>query len=76
MQKVAWSMKFYSGVFEVADYKSDFIIQTLNVADPIWLTKIQKVIWFEWNSVLVSFWGRWLRFWSQNSEITQLSASV
>ena len=41
-----------SGVVEVADYEFKLKIQKFNMADPIWLTKMQKVTWFGQNFVL------------------------
>ena len=32
----------YSGVIEVTDYECEFKIHKFNMADPIWLTKIQN----------------------------------
>ena len=50
-----WDDIRYSGVFRVADYKSELTIQKFKMADRIWRTKMQKVTWLGWNSVLASF---------------------
>ena len=42
----------YSGVIEVADYESEFKIPKFKMANPIWRTKMQKVTWSRWNSIL------------------------
>ena len=47
--------------FLVADYESELKITKFKMADSIWQTKMQKVPWFEWKSVLRGFLGRWLR---------------
>ena len=48
----------YLGIFEVADYESKLWILKFKMADPIWLTKMQKVIWMVWYFVLLGVWDR------------------
>ena len=42
----------YSGVFRGADYESELKIQELKMVNSIWLTKMQRITWFEWNLIL------------------------
>ena len=55
---------WYSGVFEVADYESQFRIFKYKIPDSIWQPKIFQVIRFWWNLIHRGFWGCWLRIWT------------
>ena len=59
----------YSRVFR--DWRVRILSQNskFKMADPVWLTKMQKVSRSGWNSVLKSVRSRWLRIWTQNWEI-------
>ena len=57
------------GVFGIDEYESQLKIPKFKMADPVWLTEMQKVGRFGWNSVFADFRNRWLRIWTQKSEI-------
>ena len=55
--------------FEIADYDLWLRIWQFKKINPKWRTEIQKEVYYEWNFIPIGFWGCWLRFEADNSEM-------
>ena len=69
-----WDQIWYLEVLGVADYESQLKILKFKTEDPIWLTKMQKVTY--WNLVPGIFWRCWLRIRAQNSQIQNIGYNM
>ena len=62
-----WNDIWYLGLIGVADYKSEFTIQKLKIADPIWRKKMKKLL--HWDDIWMIFVEFGLRIRTQHSVI-------